>query len=222
MNLNEAGKAHNTDKASTQVVNGNVSEAHDYLRHYEVTLAPFRDADITVLDLGVGGDPNRFASALAWVSYFSQAKVVAVDIEANTSPHERITFMQMDLGNISSLVSLARQVRPTVVVEDASHWWSHQILSLVYLLPIVEPGGVYIWEDLHTSSPVHPTYNMGYSLTPVDLLDILVDKVCLKDDQRAFSDYPQLGVLAPVIDGLVPLIDSITVLRRSAIFRIKQ
>lgn len=223
MSLDAVGRARNTDKASSFVSGGVLSSGHDYLRHYEEAFARHQNAHIQILDLGVGSDPDRFASALAWVDYFPNAEIVAVDIEPNSSPHPRISFVQMDLSNPRNLATLSQNLHPTIVVEDASHFWTHQILSLLYLLPAIKPGGLYIWEDLHTSSPVNAGYDAGSFIAPTTLLSVLVDKVLLKDDARPATAYPDLGPLAPaeLVDSLVPIIDSICVLRRSAIFRLK-
>ena len=48
--LNAIGLQHNTDKSSRK---------HDYLRFYEFFLAPFKDQEFVLLELGVGTPENK-------------------------------------------------------------------------------------------------------------------------------------------------------------------
>jgi hypothetical protein len=38
-----------------------------------------------------------------------------------------------------------------VIIDDASHFWSHQIIGFRTMFPQLPPNGVYIVEDIHTS-----------------------------------------------------------------------
>src|SRR5262249_29171901 len=64
---------------------------------------------------------------------------------------ERIVVEIGDLGDAKFLDYLAEKYKPQVILDDASHFWPHQILGLERLLKCLEPGGVYIIEDLVTS-----------------------------------------------------------------------
>ena len=64
---------HGTDKGAP----------HNYSRHYETQFARFRDREITMLEIGVGGyaDPaSGGASLRMWAEYFPRARVFALDI----------------------------------------------------------------------------------------------------------------------------------------------
>lgn len=142
--LNDLGKKHGTDKSS---------EHHDYLRHYEHVLAPFRDNEFTLMELGVGPSHNMGKSLLTWAEFFPKAQIVGVDIRPDTKSvaSDRILIEVGDCGDPDFLTELVRRYRPTVVVDDASHAWSHQVLSFEKFFPALPPGGVFICEDLHTS-----------------------------------------------------------------------
>jgi hypothetical protein len=234
--LDDLGQRHNTDKAAYWVRPDGVHDpAHDYLRHYEKALGHLRGKSFTLLDLGAGFEPNHFASAMMWAEYFPGARVVAVDIQEGLhAPHGDILFEQVDLSRIENLLRLAREYRPTVVVEDASHVWAHQMLSFFYLFPSLEPGGVYIWEDLNTGGPtMQQTFSQGYPFSPADLMAVLVQKVLLRDEPQA-DDGPRtlrsvteasaeheqqlVGAFGPLVDATMRLVDSLTVVPRSVIF----
>ena len=40
---------------------------------------------------------------------------------------------------------------PDIIIDDASHAHSHQIMALIKLFPLLKDGGIYILEDLGTS-----------------------------------------------------------------------
>ena len=44
-----------------------------------------------------------------------------------------------------------KEIRPHIIIDDASHIVSHQLLALFTLLDALPSGGVYILEDLETS-----------------------------------------------------------------------
>ncbi len=51
----------------------------------------------------------------------------------------------------SDFIKKLTEFCPTIVVDDASHCWSHQIKALCYLFPELVSGGIYILEDTVTS-----------------------------------------------------------------------
>src|SRR4051812_40814770 len=74
--LDDLGQRHNTDKAAYWLRPDGVHDpSHDYLRHYEKALDHLRSKSFTLLDLGVGFEPNQFASAKMWADFFPGARV---------------------------------------------------------------------------------------------------------------------------------------------------
>lgn len=157
--LDAIGRKHKTDKSSIH---------HDFLRFYEPFFEPFRTKTITILELGVGPSKNMGKSLLTWQEYFPDASVIGVDIrpDARGVASERITIEIGDLGEVDFLRYLSTKYNPDILLDDASHRWSHQILAAGLLLPSVKPGGLYICEDLHTSFP--PWTERGYADSAID------------------------------------------------------
>jgi hypothetical protein len=182
-------------------------------------LQRFAGRACTILDLGAG---RTWASARMWREYLPDARVVSVDIRVpEPEVPEGVEFVQGDLGDVSVLTALTRDYRPDVVIEDASHLWPHQLLSLVYLLPAVSPGGVYIWEDLHVSAPaVAENFRKGMSYSPADFLGLLIHRTAVDVYwvPRMQFDGTPLGITEVIAAGLIPLIDTILTVRQSAIF----
>lgn len=156
--LDRLGDATRTDKCAYD---------HNYLDKYEFFLNKFRDDAITVLELGVlGGSSLRM-----WKDYFSQAKIVGVDIDLECASYaeERISVATADLASVDNLVSL-RQFGADVIIDDASHLWSHQIMALFTLYETLPHGGVYIIEDMETS--VNPELYKGYEDFPISAYEV--------------------------------------------------
>lgn len=237
--LDDIGIRCNTDKASRYIRRdtGETVPGHDYLVRYAPLLAGLhKRGPFTVLDLGVGFEPDAFASALMWAEYFPQAEVVAVDICPHEPPsHPRVSFMQADLSRPSECLRVAARTAPALVVEDASHLWRDQLCSLVYFFPLVGEGGYYILEDLHTSGPAYrPQYSEQYEFSPLDLLQLLLSKVVLMGeqpvidasrayravtDQGASAERAVSGVFAPLLDALAEAVGAAFVLNRSVILQ---
>lgn len=137
--LDKLGLKHGTDKAS---------DRHDYLRGYEVFLKEYKNEEITVMELGV----DKGQSIKMWTEYYPNAHLYGVDInpDCRAFAGERTDIIIADLSDLSELEKLA-QIHAKVIIDDASHWWSHQIKALSVLFPSMPRGGIYICEDLGTS-----------------------------------------------------------------------
>lgn len=137
--LNRIGQQYRTDKCS---------EEHDYLNKYEFFIDRWKNEKINILELGVyhGG------SLKMWGTYFANASVYGVDISEECLQYagENRKVIIQDLGDEDGIRVLGN-LHPAIIVDDASHLWSHQIKALCHLFPAMQSGGVYIMEDLGTS-----------------------------------------------------------------------
>lgn len=128
-----------TDKGTT----------HAYLDTYEELFAGMRDRDVRLLEIGVYSG----ASLAAWADYFPRAAVVGVDVDVSRVTHRppRTVVVCAD----GTLASTAEELGTfDVVVEDGSHAPLDQVASLRAFAPRLNPGGVYVAEDLDLGS--HP------------------------------------------------------------------
>lgn len=130
---------------------------HDYLRKYEFFMGPFknRDVPITFLKLGAGPDYNIGASAKTWIDFFGDKLLLIIaDIKPSSSSLRTLPNTQVmvgDLGEKAFLKRIRDRCTYDIILDDASHFWGHQILALIDLWEALRPGGLYIIEDLNTS-----------------------------------------------------------------------
>jgi hypothetical protein len=159
--LDAIAREFNTDKASVFVNRrGETVDGHDYCRFYEFFLRDFRDRPITLVELGCGPLWNIGASLRMFRKYLPEARIVGVDNKrrAKRLEAEGFEICVGDLGDPDFVRSL-RRFRPSIIVDDASHLWAHQILSISELYGSLESGGLFIMEDINTSfGPLRSKY----------------------------------------------------------------
>ena len=126
--------------------------AHGFSEFYDFFFRNFENPRI--LEIGVGG--GGFEKAVNEY-YDGKCEIYCVDINDCSSFFEgygNIHFIQCDCGfeeNVKNLVSTLSDLKFDIVIEDGSHFWRHQFISLLYFRRLVRKGGYYILEDLHTS-----------------------------------------------------------------------
>lgn len=137
--LNDIGEKCGTDKSS---------QYHNYLSKYEFFLSRYQDQPITLLELGV----FRGESLRMWKEFLRAGRIIGVDIDERCKQYEeeRINVLIGDLAR-QEFVAQLTDLNPSVIVDDASHKWSHQVNALCTLFPTLCEGGVYILEDITTS-----------------------------------------------------------------------
>lgn len=204
--LNELGIYYKTDKSD---------QYHNYLRKYEFFLKPYRYYELNVLELGVfnGG------SLKMWEKYFERAYIYGVDIniECKKYENERRKIIICDLAKKESYNALKR-LRPMIIVDDASHMWSHQIKALYYLFPSLASGGIYIIEDLGTN--FSERYVCNYNDASISCFDFLqeIAKIVTSGEFPNLSDMKSRCI--PFMDEIFCLakqVEMITFIRESCI-----
>jgi len=130
------GCKHGTDK----------STHHQYMNLYEKYFNSFREQSFKLLEIGI----DKYKSLRTWLEYFPNAHVMGIDILDYPSLDGRNTNYKISQDD-KGLSTLFDNNFFRVVIDDGSHMMSHQIKSLGLLWDKVQPGGIYICEDLHTS-----------------------------------------------------------------------
>lgn len=139
-NLDIIGALEGTDKSSS------VSLGWDYLRHYQSLFAPWRDSALNVIEIGVG----QGHSLNVWKAYFSRAQIVGVDINPNCGSlaGDRVAIETGSQEDPGFLHRVCAKYPPTIVIDDGSHLAHHIVYTFKCVFPALEPGGLYIVEDL--------------------------------------------------------------------------
>lgn len=159
--LNDIGKKFSTDKCS---------KFHDYLRRYELFLQYYKDKNFNLLELGV----FRGESLATWNGsvggYFEKAHIIGVDVDENCRQYSSVAEVILtDLSAEENILSL-KETKPSIIIDAASHFWSHQIMALFLLWDCLPSGGIYIVEDIETSFPNAGFY--GYDDAVISAYDV--------------------------------------------------
>jgi len=139
MTLEDIGRKHGTDKSKL---------LHNFLVHYEEIL---KGRNIkTVLEIGI----ERGASLRMWAEFFPQARIVGLDNNPMTlinEGHIESFLCDQSKADVIQAVLNEHEIDPDLVIDDGSHFWSHQMISFNTIYPLLKDGSIYIVEDLHTS-----------------------------------------------------------------------
>jgi SAM-dependent methyltransferase len=124
-----------------------------YYELYERYFADLADQAITVLELGVfHGESTKVLA-----SYFKSGKVIGVDIEdrdIDFSGFDNVVFERGDQCDGAGLRDICARQAPRgldIVIDDAAHIGASSLTSYQALLPLLNPGGLYVVEDWGTA-----------------------------------------------------------------------
>jgi demethylmacrocin O-methyltransferase len=177
------------------------ADLHWYTQHYEHHFARFRNEVVKVLEIGIGGykEVEQGGGSLRmWQRYFRRGLIYGLDIvEKSSVQGPRIRTVKGDQGNADFLDRLGHRLGPfDIVIDDGSHLNEHVRTSLLTLFRHVQPGGLYVVEDLQTA------YWPGYGgsggpeagpTTSIGLLKNLLDGLHHQDrSDAAISDVSYL------------------------------
>lgn len=152
--LNEIGIETQTDKAA------GIDNGHGYLDFYETFLSPYRHKETRLIEIGIGGYdyPDRGGQSLRmWDAYFTNpyTMIAGVDLYPKnlTGLSTRVKTFAIDQTDHDGLGKLVDWMSgaPDIVIDDASHENPLSIQTFNIMFGLLKPGGIYIWEDIHTS-----------------------------------------------------------------------
>jgi len=124
---------------------------HGFTEIYDSYFSFYRNKNINLLEIGI----NDGASLNTWYEYFPYAKIYGLDIDNKSKfNNDKIYCYQLDQSkekDLNKFVTQYKNIYFDIVIDDGSHHVEDQQLTLGYLFPVVQYGGLYIIEDLHTS-----------------------------------------------------------------------
>lgn len=128
-----------------------VHKWHHYLPLYERYFGPWRHRPLRFLEIGV----SKGGSLQMWRKYFGpDAVIFGIDIDPECAQFNGQSG-QVRIGSQDDPEFLAKVVAEMggvdVVLDDGSHVMGHIERSFEVLFPLLELGGTYMIEDLHTA-----------------------------------------------------------------------
>lgn len=150
-----------------------------YLTEYEHALAPLRDKDVRLLEIGI----QNGGSLELWSQYFPRAtKLVGCDVDplcANLRYSDsRISVVVADASSDRGFQEIvAHSPVYDIVIDDGSHRSSHIVQSFARYFPLVKEGGVFVAEDLHCSYWQEFEGGLAYPLSSITFFKFMADVV---------------------------------------------
>ena len=199
-NLTDLADQYGSDKGSSK---------HRYTELYHLLLSPWRDREITFLEMGllIGGpehgvDADRetkdLPSIRMWLEFFTKARIVGLDIsDFAWFEHDRFDFVRCDMDERSNIAAAIRGVgAPDIAIDDASHASHHQQNAFLEIFPQMPSGGIYIIEDLRWQP--RPYEKRGITKTAALFQSFLHDRTFTHSDPDIAE---QFNAVIPDISG---------------------
>jgi len=141
---------------------------HNYTKLYSTLFSDIRDAELNVLEIGIGSvNPNILsnmcgcrgyksgASQLGWKEYFPNAKIYACDIDRDILDFndDRIEGFYIDQTDIKGVIEAfnsdeLKDIKFDIIVDDGLHAFNVNWPLMKILLSKLKDTGIYIIEDL--------------------------------------------------------------------------
>ncbi len=201
-NLTDLADHYGSDKGSSK---------HRYSELYNLLFHPYRDSDITFLEMGLQiGGPEHDAptdrkttdlpSIRMWLDYFSRAQIFGLDVsDFSWFSADRFTFVRCDMDKRADIEAAAERLPMLdIVIDDASHASKHQQDGFLTLFPKLKSGGVYIVEDLRWQPPVFENRSPGITRT-ADLFQSWITERAFRHSSPETAEA--FNALAPLISG---------------------
>ena len=121
---------------------------HDYAKFYEEIFNKLKNKKINILEIG-----SFYGNAAAAIFfYLENAKIFSADIFPDLFRYKsnRIKNFYVDSSNETSIQKNIIDLKKNfeIIIEDASHSYKDQIISLFMLFPLINSGGFFITEEL--------------------------------------------------------------------------
>lgn len=138
----------NTFKELSKSAGTDKTYYHGYHYFYPRYLESFRTGAFSMLEIGYGNGE----STELWLKYFPKAEIFVMDIDVSLTD-TRLKVIKGDQSNEDDLRMITGIIgRSKFIIDDGSHNPVHQFETFQYLFKnLLEPGGIYIIEDIECS-----------------------------------------------------------------------
>jgi hypothetical protein len=171
-------KAANNKRSITEIFESTKTDKlsrHHYERYYESWLAPFRSKHGLIM-AEIGAEQGR--SLKAWAEYFDFPKrIVGVAYGESSQGVESVgegyasagvvelSILRGDQSKKETMDKLCSMGPFDIIIDDGSHVPKHMIFSFFSLFKnCLQPGGLYVIEDLETNYWNEETSIFGYKM----------------------------------------------------------
>lgn len=146
---------------------------HGYAEHYEILLKPFRNRELTLMEIGV----LHGHSLKVWQDYLPYSTVVGFDRNFPKNIPSGTRFFKGDQGSIMDLMECEMTFGPfDIIIDDGSHRTRDHLASFDTLYPRMNNGGLYVIEDLDFAPGTVNHFRDHPDATLLDCYSFLIDR----------------------------------------------
>lgn len=154
-----------------------INKFHHYFDVYDRYFNQFKGKKVTIVEIGVfqGG------SLQMWRNYFGkEATIWGIDIDPRCKKleEENTNILIGSQEDPEFLRNIIDQIGPIdILIDDGGHTQRQQIISFTELFKHIQPNGIYLCEDVHTS--YMNVYGGGYKRngTFIEFSKLLIDQL---------------------------------------------
>ena len=176
-----------------------IIDGHDYSKFYEDYFKIIKNKKLNILE--IGSFYGNASAALFF--YFQKANIFSADIFPDLFSYssERIKNFYTDSSKETSIEKHIIKLNQSfdIIIEDASHSFKDQIISLFMLFHKLNPGGIFIVEELDFPDT---RKDMNLKNERPTLRDILIDIQANKDFTSKFVDISQKDLFLSTFDKI--------------------
>ena len=176
-----------------------IIDGHDYSKFYEDYFKIIKNKKLNILE--IGSFYGNASAALYF--YFQKANIFSADIFPDLFSYssERIKNFYVDSSEEISVEKHIIKLNQSfdIIIEDASHSFKDQIISLFMLFDKLNPGGIFIVEELDFPNT---RKDMNLKNERPTLRDILIDIQTNKDFTSKFVDISQKDLFFSTFDKI--------------------
>jgi hypothetical protein len=180
---------------------------HHYTRWHDFYFHPIRFDNLNILEIGVA----KGVSLRMWKEYFPNANVCGIEIDSLVIDKDLVKGCKIFIGDQMDH-KFIEQIHNSVnfnfdiIINDGSSITSDQVKTFEFLFKKLNPGGIYVIENLQTSYQKKDKENIFFSA--VNFLKKIVDDVnyngkfkCNSFD-RVIKKRRELGNYEKTVEGI--------------------
>ena len=149
---------------------------HDYTRWYNFYLSSLRYNNFNLLEIGIA----QGKSIKMWKEYFKNSKIYGIEINNSVINKELVKGCDIFIGNQTDkkfLKEIAGKIQNglDIIIDDGAQNTLDRIITFNYLFKKLNPGGIYVIENLQTY--YQKKFNNKYSKSLVEYLKNKIDEL---------------------------------------------
>lgn len=136
--------------SALQKKHGTTEKYLHYFDAFEFHFSTLKKYRLNLLEIGIQDGGGLWT----WEDYFPNGDIYGIDVDPNCKKYEgdRVKIFIGSQNDEMFLQTISAKIGNfDIVIDDGGHTMHQQLVSFKTLFPLMNDGGIYVIEDLHTS-----------------------------------------------------------------------